>query len=409
MNALRHTTVPDTGTGLEYSSAIQRLLGCAFRFNPSYQFISFDHLTEEVRQLLGVKSSDPEFCGVLMPSAPGLSVKAVCQNTVLLLESLRSPGSLPADTQQEFSQKSSTLVRLVLDSVLEVQLEDGFVTGAAAAKMLGLRVLEKSDEGRLGRLSLEALQYGQALECGHAPALSARLYFYNRMPASPRWTHRINTRQEFADYLGLEAGGVNRLLLNREWMLLNASPDNPGWLSWRSRRNPRMRSSYKLYLSPQCEDLRKTLRIVLPILTELELPAFKLGRDLYGILRPDKFVIYVPTRERLDVAVDALLSNLEGVRAHGVPFTAGIDADGLVSWGMDPPRDEQLSSWQGTSWRRWVTDRLAVALLTAKESPPNAELEPWQFALQRVQIEGVDTRTWTPANVEWARPRDESE
>ncbi|MDX6694647.1 MAG: hypothetical protein QOF02_2250 [Blastocatellia bacterium] len=402
MNALPHITFADPNDGSAHSNAIQDLLGRKFRFNPAYRFSSFDQLTEEDRRLLGTIDGDPEICGILVPSAPGLSVKAVCRNTALLLESLRSPGFLSTETQKEFSQGNSTLLRLVLDSVLEVQLGDAFVSGASAAKIMGPCALEKNDESRPARLSLEALQYGQALECGHAPMLSARLYFYNRMPASPRWTRRINTRREFADYLGLEAEGVNQRLLNREWMLLNASPDNPGWLSWRSRRHPRVRSPYKLYLSPQCEDLRETLRIVLPILTELDLPAFKLARDLYGILRPDKFVIYVPTLEQLEVTSDTLLSNLNGVRAHGVPFTANIDAEGLVSWGMDPPKCERLSSWQGTSWRRWVTDRLAVALLAAKESPPNAELEPWQFALQRVNIEGVNISTWTPANVEWA-------
>lgn len=408
MNAELLSTIAVASDGSpQYSHAIRALLGRTFRFNPSYKFISFDQLTEADRHRLGAKGDDPEFCGVLLPSAPGLSVKAVCRNTAQLLESLRSPRSLPTDTRREFAQRGSTLVRLVLDSVLEVQLGDDFVTGAGAAKMMGLCAPEQSDEGRLARLSLQALQYGQALECGHAPALSARLYFYNRIPASPRWTQRIHTRRDFADYLGLEAGGVNRQVLNHEWTLLAASPDNPDWLSWRARGKPRTPSAYKLYLSPRCEDLRETLRIVLPVLTELDLPAFKLARDLYGILRPDKFVVYVPTLEQLAATVNALLPKLGGVRAHGIPFTAEIDAAGLMSWGMDPPRDEQLSAWQGTSWRRWVTDRLAVALLAAKELPAETELEPWQFALQRMKIEGVDIRTWTPVNVEWAQTRDE--
>jgi hypothetical protein len=86
--------------------------------------------------------------------------------------------------------------------------------------------------------------------------------------------------------------------------------------------------------------------------------------------------------------------------AQAVPFTAGIDDDGLLSWGVDPPRSELLSSWQGTSWRRWITDTLAVALVAARAGGARELL---RFALQRITLDGVDVNSWTPDGIAWAR------
>ena len=41
---------------------------------------------------------------------------------------------------------------------------------------------------KTARLSQAALQYAQRLDIEDALRLSARLYFYGRLPASPRWS-----------------------------------------------------------------------------------------------------------------------------------------------------------------------------------------------------------------------------
>jgi hypothetical protein len=158
--------------------------------------------------------------------------------------------------------------------------------------------------------------------------------------------------------------------------------------------------SFKLYVSPPAEHLREAFNATLEVLTEVRAPSFKIGRDLYGVLRPDKLVAYFGSREAVHDAGDRLRRRLEGMPAQGVPFTAALDAEELLSWGTDPPRGEHLLAWQGPSWRRWITDRLAVALLSAKAAAATA-LEPWQFALDRLRLEGIETTTWTPATTIW--------
>jgi hypothetical protein len=342
-------------------------------------------------------------CGVLIPSIPSLSFKAVNSDTLRLIESLIVPGPLPKDAAKTFAKNGTVLLRMVLDSILEVKTPNGFASGASLGGLLKLNKPQKVAQARSARLSIEALQYAQALECNYPPVLSARMYFYNRIPVSPRWTNRISSAADFAHFLGIEAGTEICHLLESKWIRRKPSPKNPRWFIWHSHKhmNEQVRLPYKVYLSPMCEDLKDTLRITLPIITELEIPAFKLGLGLHGILRPDKFVIYLSSYEKLKALVNTLLRVLRGIRAHSIPFTSVIDAEGLISWGMDPPRTHLLSTWQGTSWRKWVTDHLAVALLMAKNESSGTSMLPSEFALQRLRLEGVNTETWTPSNIPW--------
>jgi hypothetical protein len=128
---------------------------------------------------------------------------------------------------------------------------------------------------------------------------------------------------------------------------------------------------------------------------------FKIGSDAAGLLRPDKIVAYFPDFERLSEAASRIGGRLSGLPPHGVPFTAGIAGDGLLSWGADPPAAERsplVGDWE--SWRLWLTNRLAVALVAARSE---GVAEPWRFALDRVRLEGVDTETWTPGALLWRR------
>jgi hypothetical protein len=60
---------------------------------------------------------------------------------------------------------------------------------------------------------------------------------------------------------------------------------------------------------------------------------------------------------------------------------------------MDPVDGKRPLAWQEhESWRLWLTNRLAAALLSAAGTVD----EKVAFALERVRHEGVDTTTWIP-------------
>jgi hypothetical protein len=145
------------------------------------------------------------------------------------------------------------------------------------------------------------------------------------------------------------------------------------------------------------EALPESFGDILEALAAAKAAQFKIGSDALGILRADKIVSYFPSFERLAAAAEALEARLSGIPAQGVTFTSEIGGNGLLSWGVDPPREE-TSFGGGESWRLWLTHRLSRALLSARSEP-----EPWRFALERVRLEGVDTDTWTPGALLWKR------
>jgi hypothetical protein len=119
---------------------------------------------------------------------------------------------------------------------------------------------------------------------------------------------------------------------------------------------------------------------------------------VYGVLRPDKLVAYFATLDAVERAAAALAPRLRGIDAHGVPFTTALTSDGLLSWGCDPPSLSAAPARE--SWRLWVTNRLADALMRAKVNP-HAGVAPERFALARIALDGVDPDSWAPASVAW--------
>jgi hypothetical protein len=387
----------------------REILGRGFRANPAFELVLYDRLPAEERRALAELRKDPDFYGVLRPreGAAALGVKSVDRETALLFLTLREPGSLPSYMAALLGDGVlRTVSRLVADGILEVEHGGGFVFGAAALPLLGEKAAGDTGgeaAGRLAGVSLAALRYGQDLDLDDAFALSYRLYGYNRRPLTPSWKRRLPNGEAVLSWLGLGPGGRWRQELDRGW---ESSGPNDWWLSWRSRAPvdglTGSGATWKLYISPAPEVLPESFGAILEALTAARAPQFKVGADAWGLLRADKIVAYFPSFELLAAAADALASRLSGMPAQGVPFTSEIGGDGLLSWGVDPPREE--TALGAESWRLWLTHRLARALISAKSTSGRPEgAEPWRFALERVRLEGVDTDTWTPGAMLWKR------
>jgi len=369
-----------------------------FRFNPLFRAVAIDTLTPDERRDLGDLRNDGDVAFALLPATAAFSAKAVCADTAAFLASLRTPSELSEAARVVFAGDSALLARMVLDAVLEIEDGDVFVSGANAVHLLRLDAATPGADNGPPGVSVEALRYGEALQLADAPALSARLYAYNREPLSPQWTRRIPSAAALQKWLGVDEGSSLRARLDRTWIATPPHPENPAWFHFRAPHYAR--SHLKLYVCPRAEFFPEALSAAVAAFEEHGLAAFKIGRDLQNALRPDKLVAYANSREQIDGAAGALLRRLRGLPAQIVPFTAAIDEEGLLSWGIDPPRSERVSNWQGTSWRRWITDRLAVALISARAA---RSASPTQFALQRMAVEGIEVGSWTPTGLPWAR------
>ena len=378
-----------------------------YRANPAYELVQFDRLPTDEQAAFPGLELDPEFYGLLLsPGRTGLGVKAVGRDVALLYLTMKTPGKLPAYVRRQFGDNyRQAIAELVLDGVLEVEADGVFVSGPAAHR----RVIGDGEApaagGILARRSIEALEYAQALEITDSRTLSARIYGYGRQPLSPQLHRKFPTPGAISEYLGVHAKDATGSTLARLWFASPASQQDDPWLSWNSRfvrrRPSASEPTYKLYVSPQPDSMRDAFQTTVQVMSEVGAPSFKVGGDVYGLLRPDKLVVYFENVDDLQRASSELADRLDGCPPHGVPFTAEIAGDGLLSWAIDPPRDRSMPGWQQPgSWRIWVTNRLAVALLSAKAAATDA-VEPWRFALDRLRLDGVDTTSWIPTPAIW--------
>lgn len=357
-----------------------------FRANPCY----------EVTELGHVGRAHPDVHGWLR-SPTGLPGKPVDRLIAEVFTDLAEPGPLPARLR-EHPQCRSLTAALVLDEVLEIACGAAFVCGPEACPVVCTEMPDPNPGSELGRLSLEAVRYGERVAIDDAARLAARLYFYNRIPMTPHWARTFASADAVASYLHLRTDLHVTTVLEHHWAMTADDQPAEGWFTWRSRgvaNDTRQHAGFlKLYVSPTCDRLRGTFRAAVEALTDCGALAFKVGNDAYQLLRPDKFVAYFADFDQLAVAATRILHALEDCPAHGVPFTGDLGGGGLLSWGTDPAAGQPGVPWEDRgSWRTWVAGHLAAALVAARR---RQEIEPWRFALARLAVAGVDPDTWTP-------------
>ncbi len=366
------------------------------RLASAFELVVFDRLALEEQAALSELFTDPDLYGALRPRpGSGGTWKAVDRDLALLLLTLKDAGPVPFFAlRPDLDAARRAIETLVLDGVLEVETEAGFVGGPSALDALFPRG-EQQPSGRLARISIEALSYGSALGDLPLEELAARLYGYHREPLTPERARELEGREAVRAFLGAAPGTELAAQLESSWQLAEG---DGAWIQWQSRAaapSGRSRGTWKLYVSPTMAALPRAFAVVAERLAGGRARAFKVGSDAAGLARPDKLVAYFDSLEALEAASADLAPRLEGLPAQGVPFSAEIALDGLLSWGVDPPRDVRTLSWMGVeSWRLWVVRRLAAALLTAREAGESAA--PWRYALERMRLDGVDVDRWVP-------------
>ena len=358
------------------------------RANPAYRAVPWNRVAPEARAALAMGADG---YGVLVPQEGyDLPLVAVDRDTALLFLTLQETGPAPDFVFATNATEGERAVRrLLLDRVLELEQMGNYVSGPEACVLMGVGPADR--HGSLAQLSIEAVRYGAALGDVDAMTLARKLYSYNTRPVTPMLRRLLPDRAAFVDFLGLGSDGATRRAIDRFW---SSNDDNSAWAVFMSRqsRGRRAEQPCKLYIGLALEELPDCLPLLVGELARSEAMQFKIGTELAGLLRPDKLVIYFPSKEALLATAQALLPIVADRSVHAVPFSAEIAAAGALSWGIDPG-----TAWFGdrSSWRQWVCEKLAAALVTARHSDVQG-LEPWQFALERLRLEGVDTDTFMP-------------
>ncbi len=393
-------TTTRTKPAIDQALRLKYVLDGTFRANPDYQLIALDQLPADQRELFAALSDNPDNYGVLMPrEASGLPLKSACRDTARLFLALQEPAALPAfATTGPGENNNQGIAQLVLDGILQLSHHGEMLSGPAAYAAVCAASGHADATSGIAQLSREALLYAQSLPFTEAGMLSARLYSYGRLPVTGSWKRRFPHEGAVSRALGVDPGGKNALRLSAHWKSLPPEPDNDGWLFWQSRTPSTTEplAACKLYLSPHPDYLAPAFEAMVPALEASHANAFKVGKDLNGVLRSDKMIAYFSRLEQLHAAADRILDTLAGCPAQGVPFTCQIETP-LVSWGSDPVTETGVPPWLARqSWRLWITNRLAVSLIAARQQPNPHGREPWHFALDRLRLEGVNTDTWSP-------------
>jgi hypothetical protein len=380
------------------SVRLRDILGAQFCANKEFRLVLFDRLPSEQQECLRDLTKDPDFYGVLLPpEGSPRKIKSVSQSSALLLLTLTEPGTIPAYVQKELGPSANEkIAELLLDELLMIEHNGAFVCGSDAYDLLYTEPIVKECSSDLSLLSRQALEYGQMLELDDIDMLSGRLYAYNRAPLSSRWQKLLPDSDGVARWLGIK---TLRSLLQDEWASIGSANPTDAWFSWRSVKPPKEASldvGHKLYVSPMPDAVREAFPIIVECIAESDAHHFKVGNDAYGILRPDKIVIYFRSFDSLRETGRAIANRLSGCPPQGVPFTAALDGSSLLSWGIDPPPQKGVLAWQvRESWRQWITNKIAASVIAAQQSR-NKNIPPWRFALERLRLDGINTDTWVP-------------
>lgn len=238
----------------------------------------------------------------------------------------------------------------------------------------------------LPRLSDRGLRYGAALGLQRRDVLTARLYGFNRLPLAPKVRATVPGEHDLRRVVLASTPGLSERWRSRR------IERRGGWLSWVRRdgtsRTPEV--AHKLYVSPRPEAVGDVVRTLTPLLSDSDCLVFKLGATPSFLVRPDKLVAYFDGRDEMLRVARAAVPALAGVPAQGVPFTFPVDADGLVSTGVDPPYDSEVL----TSWRLWLCGALAAVMVGADD--------PVAAARSRLTELGIDPDSWLEPPELWS-------
>jgi hypothetical protein len=239
----------------------------------------------------------------------------------------------------------------------------------------------------ISRLSMAALQYVEAFESDDQDFMAERFYAYNTFPATRAWGARLASRPDTAAYIGIARHPV----LRREWVPVNLRSDS--WFAWRRRFEVGSAAAprFKLYVSPHHNDVPDVFASIAHVFTEEGAVTFKVGNNLSGLLRPDKMVGFFADFAALVRAAGALGERVACAKAHGVPFSCQLDGAGLLSWGLDPLQSEGASDGLPSSWRLWLSARLAALFLEARKLGIG---DVTNYALEHLSADGVDVHSW---------------
>jgi hypothetical protein len=364
------------------SEAATALLGFQsyrVRTNPAVQI-------ERTRSSLGRQGASE--CSVILSGASAVQIRFSTPAYVGdLLAKLQTRSDNIGVILKQYDWPPEQFKKLILDGFLQIEAGGEQCSGIDAVYPLELPDIDTSSLKGNAQLSFEALRYAAALNCEDAAKLSAKLYFYNRVPVKLALRRMLDTTEALLKFATQSCSPSDL-----HWAYVPPGLDRP-WHHWTSRWREigRKIGSFKLYVCPTPDGFCTTFNEVLKVVDESGATGFKIPSDVFGLHRPDKIVVYFPELRMLKRFAERLGHYVSGFAVQPVPFTADLGR-GMLSWGLDPPNPPTKTDSEQMSWRTLICDTLARAIIMSGAGGITAA----EFALQRIRLDGIDPFTWAP-------------
>ncbi|MBD3178334.1 MAG: hypothetical protein GF417_01310 [Candidatus Latescibacteria bacterium] len=391
------------------------MLNNIFRMNPVFDITPIEELEDKYRRKFAHIVRNDNIRGLLhAPSEARVTVKALNQDMIDFLGSFREPGRI-SDFCAEYSAENreevkKLVIRLVLDSVLEIQVGNEFISGVDAVNTL-LHAGQKSLETEIGEgrnqiqaLSTESLEYVLKLESLEPMEISSFLYNFNRLPFCLESRKRLHDEKAVMEFLGLTDDNT--------WDGMGSSikpkpqeRDSSGeirmydqvWRYWylSGEKTSTEDLNYKIYVSPTLDDLPEVFAVVREEVIGSGAYSMKIGRRASELFRSDKLIIYFNRFEPSMEFALKLAEELGQFSSQGVPFSHQVSEEtSIVSMGVDPPS----KFGEKNSWRRYITDNLALAIQSARRSESG---DIHKYIHTHMRMVGIDSTRWRPVRDDW--------
>jgi hypothetical protein len=248
-------------------------------------------------------------------------------------------------------------------------------------------------------ISLEAIEYACDLTLLGIRNIEDRLYSYGRLPLSSYWLAKFLDEKTLLSTL-VQKDGLSYKLLNSEWLEKAAPIQNNSWRFFYKRSfqsTPSVELPFKLYINLHPDSLISEFSTIIDQLTSHNIPVFKFSKDVYNIVRPDKFIVYIRDFQTLKDLGESLSRSLKSAHVQLLPFTAALDDTGCISTGFDPPSD-MAKLCKATSWRSFVTTIITQSLLEGFHKNIKKD-KLLKYSLKTVKLIGINPYKWFPENV----------
>ena len=284
------------------------------------------------------------------------------------------------------------LARLVLDRVLEVERTDDFVSGPEALLAHGVDARRASDAG-------EPVRRGGSLwrgaSCGRCTTLSHKLYGYNtRARRRPALRRKLPDRDSCFDFLGLDRRRRGTRAPSPV-LAVRTDATGGGYSRGNGRRGSWRATAMQALRRPALEELPACLPALAAALGcsdgDRNSRSAPISTDCCA---PTRLVAYFPSQRGAAGSRPALAADRRRPRRARGALPGRDRRRRRAVLGRRPAK--RPGSASRVSWRQWICERLAAALVMARAAATADCREPWRFALDRLGLEGVDTDTFMP-------------